>query len=120
MEYKYIYIFRSKAKRRIKIGISKDVDDRLKDIRYNLAPDAKLIAKFKIFWARHHEGRLHKRYKKWHAPLPKPKGKNPSGRNEWFRLHPIWAYSRLWALWIIQYGFIFLLLFLIILLIVIL
>lgn len=82
------YLYLIKSPRRVKIGIAKILTRRLWQIDSTTAGRQKLIlAVILPFKARQVEAWLHRRYKRWHAPL-----KYGSGRSEYF-----WA-----GLWVVE------------------
>lgn len=77
MTYLYLLRFRS----RVKIGIGWNLNNRVSQIdRTTKGKQRLILAVILPFKARQVEAYLHRRYKRWHAPL-----KAGSGRSEYFR-----------------------------------
>lgn len=82
----YLYLIHSGT--RLKIGIARRVPDRVRDIdRTTNGKQRLILAVILPFKARQVEAWLHRRYKRYHAPL-----KAGSGRSEYF-----WA-----GLWVLE------------------
>lgn len=82
----YLYLLRFRA--RVKIGIGWNLNNRVNQIdRTTKGKQRLILAVILPFRARQVEAWLHRRYKRWHAPL-----KYGSGRSEYF-----WA-----GLWVVE------------------
>lgn len=82
----YLYLLRFRT--RIKIGIGWNLNNRVNQIdRTTKGKQRLILAVILPFRARQVEAWLHRRYKRWHAPL-----KYGSGRSEYF-----WA-----GLWVVE------------------
>lgn len=82
------YLYLIKSPRRIKIGIGWNLNNRVNQIdRTTKGKQRLILAVILPFRARQVEAWLHRRYKRWHAPL-----KYGSGRSEYF-----WA-----GLWVVE------------------
>jgi hypothetical protein len=77
----YLYILRSTYPPRFKIGIGWHLYNRTKTVdRTTKGKQSVIVAFILPFGARKLEAYLHRRYKRWHAPL-----KFGSGRSEYFK-----------------------------------
>jgi hypothetical protein len=95
---RFVYVMYSPEYKKIKIGISKNVEVRRDDIDKDVKGDVKVLSA-KLFWnAEKNEKFLHSIFDYWHSPM-KQKG---TGYTEWFSFSILLRWMPMFALWLLH------------------
>ena len=99
-DFRFVYIMFNPTSGKTKIGISKNVESRRTDIDKEVEGRVVVLTAHRFFSAEKVEVSLHRRFKKYHAPM-----RSGTGKTEWFQMpFPVrtWLMFFLWLMWLEQ------------------